>query len=81
MHATLCQENLKRIPFGRSRHRQESIIKPNLKETSCENVDWVYMAHSGVMVMNEIMKQVNRKKAYRLVIRWLTQYVTQMVQC
>jgi len=52
-------ETVKQRPLGRMRHRCEDNNKMNLKETGCEDVEWICQAQNTVqcqalvnMVMN-----------------------------
>jgi hypothetical protein len=46
-------------PFGRPRRRWENNVKIALKDTSCQNVDWIQLAQDRVQwpaVLNMVMK-------------------------
>jgi hypothetical protein len=41
---SLVRKPERKISLGRTRHRWKDNIKVDLKETGCDDVDWIYMA-------------------------------------
>jgi hypothetical protein len=67
---------LRQRPLGKSRSRWKGNIKMNLRETGCENVDWIHLAENKDRWQALVNRELNLSDSVKWwkFLEWLSNY-------